>query len=49
MPRKLSNSHKKKISEGLKRYHKSCKSKKSFNQEQFNKERKKLKEMIKKK
>ena len=50
MPRKLSNSHKKNISNSLKKYHKTCKkSKNSFNEKQLNKEINKLKEMINKK
>ena len=47
----LSEEHKRKISEGLKRYHRSCAGNKQNKKlkEQLDKERKKLKKMIEKK
>jgi hypothetical protein len=47
----LTAEHKRKISEGLKRYHRSCAGNKENKKlrEQLDKERKKLKQMIKKK
>jgi len=47
----LTSEHKRKISEGLKRYHKSCAGSKENKKlrDQLDKERKKLRQMIKKK